>query len=67
MLILAINLLALQNGLLSVDPYHLLTLLKQFPTAADYFDGGQHDCQEVLRVLMDLLHDEMVSHGCLVC
>ncbi len=29
--------------------------------AADYFDGGQHDCQEVLRVMMDLLHDDLVS------
>lgn len=29
--------------------------------AADYFDGGQHDCQEVLRVVMDLLHEDLVS------
>lgn len=31
------------------------------PRAADYFDGGQHDCQELLRVLMDLLHEDLVS------
>jgi len=31
------------------------------PLAADYFDGGQHDCQELLRVLMDLLHEDLVS------
>ena len=44
-----------------MDPYPLLCLLRQFPTAADYFDGGQHDCQEVLRALLDLLHEELVS------
>ncbi|GAB4823329.1 hypothetical protein N2152v2_010375 [Parachlorella kessleri] len=48
-----------ESGTSVVDPYQLLTLLRQFPTAADYFDGGQHDCQEVLRVVMDLLHEDL--------
>jgi hypothetical protein len=44
---------------------HIPILLPYFAAApaADYFDGGQHDCQEVLRVMMDLLHDDLVSSG----
>ncbi len=53
----------LQNDTVSVDPCSLLQLLRQFPAAADYFDGGQHDCQEVLRALLDLLHEDLVSRG----
>lgn len=39
---------------------HFIRTLKSFPMAAEFLDGGQHDCQEVLRVLMDLLHDDLV-------
>eukprot|EP00887_Chlorella_sp_A99_P006654 scaffold3.g6654.t1 len=42
-----------------VDPVPLLRMLQAFPVAADYFDGGQHDCEEVLRLLLDLLHQEL--------
>lgn len=42
-----------------VDPSSLLRMLRRFPVAADYFDGGQQDCQEVLQVLLDLLHDDL--------
>ena len=50
-------------ALFSIASSNLLLLTLRFPhlPAADYFDGGQHDCQEVLRVLMDLLHDDLVS------
>ncbi|KAL4459011.1 hypothetical protein ABPG75_013876 [Micractinium tetrahymenae] len=47
----------------SVCAAPLLRTLRAFPIAADYFDGGQHDCQEVLRVLMDLLHEDMEKEG----
>lgn len=50
-----------------MDPYQLLCTLKRFPTAADYFDGGQHDCQEVLRLMMDLLHEDMVGGVHTIC
>ena len=42
-----------------VDPSPLLRMLRRFPVAADYFDGGQQDCQEVLQILLDLLHEDL--------
>ena len=44
----------------SADPTPMLSRLAQVPLAADFFDGGQHDCQEVLRTLMNALHDDLV-------
>lgn len=41
-----------------------LCLLAPPASTADYFDGGQHDCQEVLRVVMDLLHEDLVGFVC---
>lgn len=41
------------------NPIPLLQLLRKFPLAADYFRGGQQDCQEVLQMLLDLLHEDM--------
>ena len=55
--------LYLGDGKEAVDPVPLLRTLRGFPLAADYLDGGQHDCEEVLRVLMDLLHQDMVRSG----
>jgi ubiquitin C-terminal hydrolase len=43
----------------AVSPSTLLSVLRRFPTAADYFDGRQQDCQEVLQILLDLLHDDL--------
>lgn len=42
-----------------LDPSEFVRVLRRFPIAAEFLDGGQHDCQEVLRVLMDLLHDDL--------
>ena len=43
------------------DPTSMLSRLAQVPLAAEFFDGGQHDCQEVLRTLLNALHDDLVS------
>jgi len=43
----------------AVSPSKLLNVLCRFPTAADYFDGRQQDCQEVLQILLDLLHEDL--------
>lgn len=43
----------------SVDPSPLLQILRRIPAAEDYFDGRQHDCQEVLQMLIDLLHEDL--------
>ncbi|RMZ52581.1 hypothetical protein APUTEX25_003724 [Auxenochlorella protothecoides] len=51
--------LYLHSGAGGLDPMHFIRTLKSFPMAAEFLDGGQHDCQEVLRVLMDLLHDDL--------
>lgn len=48
-------------GVRGVNPIPLLQLLRKFPVAADYFRGGQQDCQEVLQMLLDLLHEDMSS------
>jgi ubiquitin carboxyl-terminal hydrolase 2/21 len=43
----------------AVDPAPLLQRLAQLPLGRDFCDGGQHDCQELLRLLMDTLHDDL--------
>lgn len=43
------------------DPTMLLRCFSHVPLASEFFDGGQHDCQEVLRTLMNALHEDMVS------
>ncbi|KAG7669561.1 hypothetical protein Ndes2526B_g05900 [Nannochloris sp. 'desiccata'] len=43
----------------AVSPLTLLSVLRRFPTASDYFDGRQQDCQEVLQILLDLLHEDL--------
>ena len=47
------------SGGRGADPSPLIRILRRFPAASDYFDGGQHDCQEVLTLLLDLLHDDL--------
>lgn len=51
--------LYLGGGSSAVDPGKLLRTLHAFPVAADYMDGGQHDCQEMLRLVLNLLHDDL--------
>lgn len=46
----------------SADPTPMLSRLAQLEAASDFFDGGQHDCQEVLRTLMNALHDDLVGY-----
>jgi ubiquitin C-terminal hydrolase len=46
-----------------ISPLTLLSVLRRFPTAADYFDGQQQDCQEVLQILLDLLHEDLKRQG----
>ncbi|KAK9804996.1 hypothetical protein WJX73_009809 [Symbiochloris irregularis] len=41
------------------DPTPVLTRLAQVPVASDFYDGGQHDSQEVMRTLLMLLHDDL--------
>ena len=45
----------------AVDPAHFLRRLAQLPLGADFCDGGQHDAQELFRLLLDSLHDDLVS------
>lgn len=37
----------------------LRTMLRRFPLASEYFDGRQQDCQEVLQIVLDLLHEDL--------
>lgn len=46
----------------AVDPAHFLRRIAQLPMGADFCDGGQHDAQELFRLLLDSLHDDLVSH-----
>ena len=41
------------------SPQPLLNVLRRYPVAAEYFDGRQQDCQEVLQVVLDLLHEDL--------
>lgn len=34
-------------------------MIKTHPFGAELCDGGQHDCQEIMRVLMDSLHEDL--------
>ena len=47
------------NSTTASSPSELLSVLRRFPTAADYFDGRQQDCQEVLQIVLDLLHEDL--------
>lgn len=42
------------------DPQFLIRRLAQLPQGAEFCDGGQHDSQEVLRLLLDSLHNDLV-------
>lgn len=42
------------------DPAFLIKRLAQLPLGAEFCDGGQHDSQEVLRLLLDSLHNDLV-------
>ncbi|KAK9826232.1 hypothetical protein WJX74_001578 [Apatococcus lobatus] len=41
------------------DPAFLIKRLAQLPLGAEFCDGGQHDSQEVLRLLLDSLHNDL--------
>lgn len=43
-------------------PDYLIRKLYALPHGADFQDGGQHDCQEALRGLIQALHDDLVWH-----
>ena len=45
----------------AVDPAQFLRRVAQLPLGAEFCDGGQHDAQELLRLLLDSLHDDLVS------
>eukprot|EP00873_Tetraselmis_striata_P035630 jgi/Tetstr1/455894/TSEL_004078.t1 len=45
----------------SVDPTALYNVIKTHPTGQLYCDGGQHDCQEIMRLLMNSLHEDLKS------
>lgn len=45
----------------AVDPAHFLRRIAQLPMGADFCDGGQHDAQELFRLLLDGLHHDLVS------
>lgn len=47
------------SGGRGLSPALLVRTLRRFPAGADYFDGGQHDCQEVLQALIDLVHEDL--------
>lgn len=51
----------------AVDPAQFLRRIAQLPMGADFCDGGQHDAQELFRLLLDSLHDDLVSHLLLAC
>ncbi|KAK9811723.1 hypothetical protein WJX72_008998 [[Myrmecia] bisecta] len=42
-----------------VDPLFLLRRMASLPLGAALCNGGQHDCQEVLRLFLDSLHDDL--------
>ena len=44
-----------------MDPSPLWRRVAQTPLGRGMSDGGQHDCQEMLRLLMDSLHDDLVG------
>jgi hypothetical protein len=44
----------------AVDPAFFIRRLYALPHGADFQDGGQHDCQEALRGIMNALHDDLV-------
>jgi hypothetical protein len=46
-----------------VNPEFLVKRLYALPHGADFQDGGQHDCQEALRSLIQALHDDLVRPG----
>ena len=43
-----------------VDPGPFIHALYALPHGADFQDGGQHDCQEALRGMLNALHDDLV-------
>lgn len=45
----------------AVDPAQFLRRIAQLPMGADFCDGGQHDAQELFRLLLDSLHHDLVS------
>lgn len=42
------------------DPIELLRCFAALPLGAELCNGGQHDCQDALRQLLDALHDDLV-------
>ncbi|KAK9831376.1 hypothetical protein WJX81_007244 [Elliptochloris bilobata] len=43
------------------DPIDLLRCFAALPLGAELCNGGQHDCQDALRQLLDALHDDLQS------
>jgi len=43
----------------SIDPTELYNVIKTHPFGAEFCDGGQHDCQEVMRMILDALHEDL--------
>jgi ubiquitin carboxyl-terminal hydrolase 2/21 len=43
----------------SIDPTELVKIIRTHPLGEEFCDGGQHDCQEIMRVLMDSLHEDL--------
>lgn len=43
----------------AVDPGQFLRRIAQLPMGAEFCDGGQHDAQELFRLLLDSLHDDL--------
>jgi len=43
----------------SIDPTELVKVIKTHPQGEEFCDGGQHDCQEIMRLLMDSLHEDL--------
>ncbi len=50
----------------AVDPAQFLRRIAQLPMGAEFCDGGQHDAQELFRLLLDSLHDDLVSCRCML-
>ena len=44
-----------------VDPSFLLRRVAAINAGENFCDGGQHDCEELLSVMMDRLHEDLVS------
>jgi hypothetical protein len=51
----------------ALSPDFLIKKLYALPHGADFQDGGQHDCQEALRGLIQALHDDLVGRTFLLC